>query len=98
MPELELLPEKTKRIEIGPRKNIGGVFLSPLLVLILYGGLFFYNQTLKTKIQELDAAFAAFNQSRNEEQEKRVEDVQLKLNQAQILLDSHSFWSKGFKK
>lgn len=92
------MPEKTKRIEIGPRKNLGGGLLFLLLVLVLYGGLFFYNQTLKTRIQKLDDAFAAFNQSRDKNQEKRIEDVQSKLNQAQVLLDSHSFWSKGLEK
>lgn len=98
MPELELLPEKTKRIDLGVKKSFGPGFLVLLVVLALYGGLFFYNQTLKSKIQELNAALLSFNQARDKSQEDRVSDVNSKLFQAQLLLDEHVFWSRGFRK
>lgn len=98
MPELELLPEKTKRIDLGVKKGLGPVFLVLIVVFALFGGLFFYNQTLVDKIQEVDAAFLSFSQARDKVQEERVSEVNSKLFQAGILLDEHVFWSRGFKK
>lgn len=98
MPELELLPEKTQKIELGPRKNLWPILSSLIITLVLYGGLFFYNQTLKTKIGNLDADLINFNKERNKEEEDRINEVKAKLSQANDLLGSHLFWSKGFKK
>ena len=98
MPELELLPEKTKRIDLGGKKGFSPGFLILIVVLTLYGGLFFYNQSLIGKAQKLDAAFMSFNQARDKSREVRVSEVSSKLLQAQVLLDEHVFWSKGFKK
>ena len=98
MPELELLPEKTKRIEIGTKAAFNPGILILVIVLILYGGLLFYNRTLKTQVQEMDTAFVAFNQARDKNQENRISEVRSKLSQAQVLLAGHSLWSKGFKK
>ena len=98
MPELELLPEKTKRIEIGTKTPFNPSVLILVIVLILYGGLLFYNRTLKIRVQEMDAAFVSFNQARDKSQENRVTEVQSKLSQARVLLEEHALWSKGFKK
>lgn len=98
MPELEFLPEKTKRIEFDGRKGVNpGVFIL-VIVLVLYAGLLFYNSVLKSKIQELDASFMAFNQSRDRAKENRLNEVQEKLSQTQALLEEHVLWSEGFKK
>ena len=98
MPELEFLPEKTKRIDIGSRTTFGPSVLILVIILVLYGGLLFYNRTLESKVQELDASFTAFNQARDKTGENRINEVQSKLSQAQILLDEHVLWSEGFKK
>lgn len=98
MPELELLPEKTQKIEIGPKKTLWPIFSSLFIVLVLYGALLFYNQTLKNKVQDLDAALINFNKERDKEGENRINEVEAKLVQAQGLLEGHLFWSKGFKK
>ena len=98
MPELELLPEKTKKIEFGAKKSFGPGFLLLILAIGSYGGLLFYNKTLGNKIKELDAAFLKFNNARNKEEEKRIDEVKSKLDQSQILLEEHSLWSMGFKK
>lgn len=98
MPELELLPEKTKRIEIGSRATFGPGVLILVVVLVLYGSLLLYNRTLESKVQELDASFTIFNQARDKTGENRINEVQSKLSQTQILLDEHILWSKGFKK
>lgn len=98
MPELELLPEKTKRIEIGAKKAKGSGILILVIALILYGGLLFYNQALENKVQELDNAFTSFNQARDRNQENRVSEIQSKLSRAKVLLDEHVLWSRGFKK
>ncbi|TSC90920.1 MAG: hypothetical protein G01um10142_170 [Parcubacteria group bacterium Gr01-1014_2] len=98
MPELELLPEKTQKIQVGPKENFWPVLLFLVITLALYGGLFFYNQTLKTKVQDLDAAIISFNEGRDKQREDRISEVKAKLSQTQGILDSHIFWSKGFKK
>ena len=98
MPELELLPEKTQKIQVGPRQNFWPVLSVLVIILALYGGLAFYNQTLKTKVQDLDVALASFNKERNKQDEERINEVNAKLLQANSLLDSHLFWSEGFKK
>lgn len=98
MPELELLPEKTQKIQVGPRQNFWPVLSVLVITLALYGGLAFYNQTLKTKAQDLDAALVNFNKERNKQEEERINEVKAKLFQANSLLDSHIFWSEGFKK
>lgn len=98
MPELELLPEKRQKIQIGPKKRSLPSIAFLAITLALYGGLVFYNQTLKTKVQNLDADLVNFNNGRNKQEEDRINEVNAKLSQAQGLLDSHIFWSKGFKK
>ena len=98
MPELELLPEKTKKIEFGQKKSFGPGFLVLILVMIIYGGFLFYNRTLESKIEKLDAAFLAFNGGRNRAEEKRIDEVKSKLEQSQVLLEEHVLWSRGFKK
>jgi len=98
MPELELLPEKTKRIDLKAEKRswIGMVSLG--VTLVLFGGLIFYNKNLETKVQDLDVALINFNKERNKDQENRIKEVNEKLIQSQSFLGSHIFWSKGFKK
>ncbi|MEK7579582.1 MAG: hypothetical protein AAB469_00050 [Patescibacteria group bacterium] len=98
MPELDLLPERTKKIEIGAATRFGPSFFIFIIVFVLYGGLFFYNKTLESKVQELDASLISFNQNRDKAKEERIAEVNSKLNQAQILLGRHMLWSKGFKK
>jgi hypothetical protein len=96
MPELELLPEKTKKVELKTKRNLGPSIFFLIIVLVLYGGLFLFNRSLKTKIGELEAQFATV--SRDKSQEKRIEEAALKLNQSRLLLDQHLLWSKGLKK
>mgnify|MGYP001594462111 FL=1 len=98
MPELELLPEKTKRIDFGGKKILEPSLFLLIFVLTLLAGLFFYNQTLKSKIKDLDSAFNSLNQARDKAKEVRLSEVQSKLSRAQILLDDHVLWSEGFKK
>ncbi len=98
MPELELLPEKTKRVEIRTQRKLGSGVSWLVLVLILYGAILFYNRSLEVRVQELDAQFSAFNQSRNRAQEDRLKEVESKLNRGQTLLGEHALWSKGFEK
>lgn len=98
MPELELLPEKRQKIQIGPKKRSLPSISFLVIILVLYGGLVFYNQTLKTKVESLDADLVNFNNGRDRQKEDRINEVNAKLSQAQNLLDSHIFWSKGLKK
>lgn len=83
---------------MGPKTKFGPGVLILVIVLVLYGGFLFYNQILKNQVQELDAAFVSFNQARDKVQENRVSEVKLKLDQVQLLLAEHVFWSEGFKK
>lgn len=98
MPELELLPEKTKRIDAGVRMTFGPGVLVLIIVLVLYGSLLFYNKTLENKVKGLDVVFVNFNNARNKAEEARVGEVKSKLDQSQIFLEEHTLWSKGFKK
>ncbi|OHB19033.1 MAG: hypothetical protein A3F96_00205 [Parcubacteria group bacterium RIFCSPLOWO2_12_FULL_40_10] len=98
MPELELLPEKTQKIQVGPKENMWPVLSVLIIILALYGGLLFYNQTLKAKVQNLDATLINFNSGRNRREEDRINEVNTKLSQAQSLLGGHIFWSRGFQK
>lgn len=98
MPELEFLPEKTKRIDTGAKMTFGPGILVLIIVFVLYGGLLFYNKILKNKVEELDVAFVNFNNARNKVEEARVDEVKSKLDQSQIFLEEHTLWSEGFKK
>lgn len=98
MPELEFLPEKTKRIDTGAKMTFGPGILVLIVILVLYGGLFFYNKTLENKVDELDVAFVNFNNARNKTEEARVNEVKSKLDQSQVFLEEHTLWSRGFKK
>lgn len=98
MPELQLLPEKTTRVQLKAPRKLGQGISFLAVALVLWGALFFYNLSLETKVQELDAAFVAFNQARNVDQEDRVNEIRSKLQQSSTLLDEHILWSKGFQK
>lgn len=98
MPELELLPEKTKRIDLKPEKKSWVGVASLGIVLVLFGGLLFYNKSLETKVTDLDVALTNFNKERDKEKETRIKEINVKLTQSQSLLDSHILWSKGFNK
>ena len=98
MPELQLLPEKTTRVQLRTPRKLGLGFLFLTIVLVLYGGLFFYNRGLEADIKNLDGQILAFNQARDRDLESRVAEVDSKLVQSQTLLDEHVIWSKGFQK
>ena len=98
MPELEFLPEKTKRIEFGAKKKLNPGFLLLIFSVFLYGALLFYNQSLQAGIEDLDASFIGFSNSRNKAEEERINEVKSKLGQSRIFLEEHTLWSRGFKK
>lgn len=98
MPELQLLPEKTTKVQLGAPRKLGPGIAFLAIVLVLWTALFFYNRNLEARVQELDAEFAAFNQSRDTEQESRVNEIRSKLQQSSVLLDEHILWSRGFQK
>lgn len=98
MPDLELLPEKRKKIEFGEEKrfkfNFSILFL--LLALALYGGLFFYNKNLAGKIKNLDNKMLNLTKDRDKEKEGQILEVKGKLEQVGTILENHIFWSKAF--
>lgn len=98
MPELQLLPEKTTRVQLSAPRKLGSGILFLITALILYGGIFFYNRNLETRVQELDNQFLIFNQARDDVEEGRITEIESKIEQSQTLLDEHIFWSKGFQK
>ncbi len=98
MPELQLLPEKTTRVQSGAPRKLGPGILFLAVVLVLYGAFFFYNRSLEAEVVELDARFIAFNQARDLDQEGRVNEIKSKLQQSSALLDEHVLWSRGFQK
>lgn len=98
MPELQLLPEKTTKVQFKTQRRLGPGILFLAITLVLSGGLLFYNQSLEKKVQKLDAQFLALNQARDLNKESRVTGIKSKLSRSQTLLDEHILWSKGFKK
>lgn len=98
MPELELLPEKRKKLEFKTKRPFRFSILILVGVLAAYAGLIFYNRSLNQKINDLDAALLIIKEKRDLEKEKRVLEVKAKLTQAESLLTEHIFWSRGFKK
>jgi len=98
---LQLLPETRKRIEIRvPGENrflvLGFVFV--LIVVGLYFGLVFYQNSISSSAVGLDNQLAAIEKSRDKTQEVKLLDLSQQLSIVGPLLSGHFVWSDAFTK
>jgi len=98
---LQLLPETRRKIDIKvPGENrllYSGVAIL-ILILIAMGGLYFYRNTMESKIVELDAQISALEKTRDKNVETNLLTLSKQLSLISTLLDSHVVWSKAFGK
>lgn len=98
---LQLLPETRKKIEVTiPGENrllfIGVVFL--LLAVVAVAGLYYYKNTITTKITDLDTQISNLEKNRNAEAEDKILVLNKQLSLISNIIDNHIFWTKGFGK
>lgn len=100
---LQLLPENRKRIDVkipGENRliNIGAVLT--VLVLIITGGLWFYGNSLTTKIADDDKQIATLEQQRNnlKEAEQKLIILSKQIGTTNQILKNHIYWSKGLSR
>ncbi|MEK9157641.1 MAG: hypothetical protein AAB638_00450, partial [Patescibacteria group bacterium] len=98
---LQLLPETRKRIDVNvPGENrtvyIGVALI--VLVLAVYGGLWWYSQNLNTKIAEADNQLLALEKGRDKKAEQSLITLSKQIGITNQLIKSHTYWSAGFSR
>lgn len=98
---LQLLPENRKRIDIKiPGENkltyIGTVLI--VLVLVIYGGLWIYGNSLANQITADDNQLAALEKQRDPVAEKNLITLSKQLSITGQLIKNHIYWSIGLSK
>lgn len=95
MADLDILPKKIRKIETGEKKPRYFIILILIVILTVYGGLFFYNQSLERKMKNLETEIYNIITKRDKNLENRIIEIKNKLNNSDILLKNHIFWTKG---
>jgi hypothetical protein len=98
---LQLLPETRKKIEVrvpGQNRPVVLSLVFVLLILGLYLGLMFYNNSILSSLTLADEQLAALEKSRDKKLEQKLLDLKGQLAVVGPLISSHSFWSQGFSK
>src|SRR3989338_6218954 len=98
---LQLLPETRKKIEIvTPGENklitIGSVIFA--IVVVLAGGMYFYQNTLENSLVSLDTEIAALEQQRNKQAEQNILVFNKQVSMLSDLLNKHTYWTTTFSK
>lgn len=96
---LQLLPETRRKIDIYiPGQNrlliIAGLFVA--LVVAVWGGLYFYNDSLSKKIQRADSDLQAIDKARNPKDEEKLLKLKDAIAAAKPVLANHVIWSEAF--
>ncbi|HZZ99208.1 MAG TPA: hypothetical protein VFK07_00665 [Candidatus Paceibacterota bacterium] len=96
---LQLLPNTRKRIEVKiPGENrfvyIGATLIA--LVLIAYGGLWFYGQNLQNHIDSDDSQLVALDKSRDLKAEAQLTTLSQQMSVASQIMKDHVHWSTAF--
>lgn len=95
---IQLLPENRKRIELkvpGENRWLGIGVLSALIAAGAYLGLHFYNQSLQTRLDDLDAELVLVEKSRDKKVEADLVSLGKQANLMSKLLTSHVFMTKA---
>ena len=98
---LQLLPNTRKSIKIRiPGENrlvyIGGALIA--LVLVIYGGLWFYGQNLQSRVNDADNQLVSLDKSRNLQNENQLLTLSKQITTASQVLNGHVHWSNAFSK
>ncbi len=98
---LQLLPETRKKIEVrvpGQNRSMVLSLIFAFVILGLYFGLMFYNNSILSSITQVDEQLAALEKSRDKKLEQKLLDLQGQLSVVNPLIGSHVFWSQGLSK
>ena len=97
----QFLPETRTKIDIkvpGENKLLGfGVTLFILSILVA-GGLYYYKDSLETKITDLNGQITALENQRDKKAEAAIITYNKQAKVISQMLDSHIFWTKAFSK
>lgn len=96
---LQLLPETRKKIEVKvPGENrliyIGAILVG--IMLVLYGGLYFYNNSLSADIANADNQLLALEKQRDKGAETKLLTLQKQIGITNQLIKDHVYWTTGF--
>lgn len=98
---LQLLPETRKKIEIvTPGENrivVTGVVLL-VIVITLSTGIYFYKNSIETKLASLDTDLAELEQQRNKQAEQNLILFNKQVSMLSKLLNEHTYWTIGLAK
>ncbi len=98
---LQLLPETRKKIEVRIPGQNRPVILSSIFVLVilgLYFGLMFYNNSLLSSVTQADEQLATLERSRDKKLEQKLLGLKGQLSVIGPLISSHLFWSQGLSR
>ena len=68
--------------------------ISIILALVLFGGLFFYQKSLSSELEGLQAEAAELEGQRDKEFENKAVPFEKTLKNLKVVLDKHLYWSK----
>ncbi|PJE50533.1 MAG: hypothetical protein COV29_03960 [Candidatus Yanofskybacteria bacterium CG10_big_fil_rev_8_21_14_0_10_36_16] len=98
---IQLLPATRKEVKIKRRRSFKD-FIIPAgaigIVLAIYGGLFYYKNTLMNQLTNIDQEILVVERSRDKELEKEILSLEKQLSIVGPMLNNHIFWSKGLEK
>jgi len=95
---IQLLPETRKRIEVkvpGENRWLTIGVLSALVAAAAYLGIHFYNQSLQTRLDDLDAELVLVERGRDKKMEADLMSLGKQANLMTKLLASHIFMTKA---
>jgi hypothetical protein len=98
---LQLLPETRKKIEVrvpGQNRPVVLSLIFALVILGLYFGLMFYNNSILSSVSQADEQLAALERSRDKKLEQKLLGLKNQLSVIAPLISSHLFWSQGLTK
>jgi hypothetical protein len=102
MPEINLIPKEYKERGSG-FSNIfsktGGIILALLILsLLIFGGLLFYKNKIKTNLEDINQEITNLESKRDNSSEFSIYYADKKINLVQNLFKDHVYWSKLFVK
>ncbi len=98
---LQLLPETRKRIDIkipGENRLISIGISLLVIVAVLYGGLWWYSESLTTQIGDADTQILALEKQRNKEAEQNLITLSKQIGITNQILNKHTYWSAGLSR